>query len=49
MITQQMSTININMINTITATLAEHRLNQQRLISNHFQQNETNQLANNLL
>ena len=27
-IAQQMSTININMINTITSTLEEHQLNQ---------------------
>ena len=37
------------MINTITATLVEQQLNQQRLTSNHIQQNETNQPSNNLL
>ena len=42
MIAKQMSTIKINMINTITATLVEQQLNQQRLTSNHIQQNETN-------
>ena len=42
MIAKQMSTIKINMINTITATLVKQQLNQQRLISNHIQQNETN-------
>ena len=49
MITQQISTININIINTITTTLVEQQLNQKRIIANHIKQNGTNQPSNNLL
>ena len=49
MITQQISTININMINTTTTTLVEQQLNQKRIIANHIKQNGTNQPSNNLL